>query len=258
MHLQVLLSVMNQKDFSIVENANINTDAIVINQADIFKKETFRYRNNTIQFLTFDERGVGLSRNNALMRSEADIVVFGDQDIEYVEQYEAIILNEFNSNPNADMIVFNVPSSNPNRPTYIIPKANRVRRYNCLRYGAVKMAVKMDAIRKNNIYFSLSFGGGAEYASGEDSIFIYDFIKSGLRVYSCPEIIGYVSQTSSTWFEGYNDKYFIDKGLLYKHLFPVMAPLIILQNAIKNRKTYKKHKKFTNVIKLMLSGTRKA
>lgn len=36
MDLQVLVSTMHQKDYSIIEKMNINSDAIIINQCDRF------------------------------------------------------------------------------------------------------------------------------------------------------------------------------------------------------------------------------
>ena len=44
--------------------------------------------NKTIKIYSFDERGVGLSRNSALMRADADIIVFADSDVIYNDDYE--------------------------------------------------------------------------------------------------------------------------------------------------------------------------
>lgn len=258
MTLQVLLSVMGQKDHSIIKKVGIQTDAIIINQDQEFKSETIRYKDNKIQFLTFNERGIGLSRNNALMRADADIVVFGDQDIEYVDQYESIIVSEFENNPKADMIVFNVPSKNPERLTYMIKRKSRVRLYNCSRYGAVKMAIRTDKVRQNNIYFSLMFGGGAKYSSGEDSLFIHDVIKSGLRVYACTNIIGYVAQDSSTWFSGYTDTYFKDKGVLFGYLSPRLSYLRGLAYVIRKYRTFKIDDSIQNTIRQVFSGIKES
>ena len=258
MRIQVLLSTMNQKDHSILKKARIQSDAIVINQAHAFKKEHLKYMDHNIQFLTFDEHGVGLSRNNALIRSDADIIVFGDEDIEYVDQYESIILDEFKNNPKADMIVFNVPSRNPERATYMIPRKSRVRLFNSLRYGAVKMAVRTDKLKQKNIYFSLLFGGGAIYSSGEDSIFIYSVLRSGLRVYACPSIIGYVSQQDSTWFKGYSDKYFRDKGVLYGYLSPKFAYLLGIQYVIRKYKSFGTDRSFFSILGQVFKGIREA
>jgi len=254
MRLQVLLSVMNQKDHSIVKKANLQTDAIIVNQTDEFKSEKFSHNGSEIHFLSFDEKGVGLSRNNALMRSTADIAVFGDEDIRYVDGYEEVILKEFKNNPKADMVVFNVPSDNPDRPTYHISKRTRVRVHNSLRYGAVKMAIRPDRIKKKNIYFSLLFGGGAKYSSGEDSLLIYSVLKSGLKVYASPEVIGYVSQEDSTWFTGYTDKFFVDKGVLFGSLSPKLSYVLCLQYVMRKYGTFDTDKSRREVYMLIRRG----
>lgn len=193
MDLQVLVSTMHQKDYSIIEKMNINSDAIIINQCDRFEYKKINYKGNSIDFFSFAERGVGLSRNTALMRATADICLFADEDMVYVDNYKEIVINAFKENPKADMILFNVPSKNPERPTCQIVTKGKVRWYNCFRYGAVNIAVKTEKLKKRNIYFSLLFGGGAKYSAGEDSMFIADCLRKGLKIYTHPAIIGYVT-----------------------------------------------------------------
>lgn len=251
---QILMSVMNQKDHEIIKKANIQSNAIIINQAGNFKKETFTHKGFAIQFITFDERGVGLSRNNALMRAEAGIVLLSDQSVVYEDNYTEAILAAFNDLPDADIILFNVPFEDHERRTYEITKKHRVRRYNCLRYGAVRMAFKTEPIRKKGLYFSLLFGGGATYSSGEDSLFLYDSIKAGMRVYAVPITLGRVLSHESTWFEGYTDKFFVDKGAFFKNLSPIFYKFFIIQLALRKRRTMGDGRDIKEMINLMMRG----
>lgn len=254
MKVQVLVSTTHQTDYSLLEKMNIRSDAIIINQCDINKFEEFTSNGHKIKFLSFKEQGVGLSRNTALMRSDGDICLFADDDMTYVDKYNEIISREFQKNPQADVIVFNVPSTNIERPTYIIPKPSRVKWYNSLRYGAVKIAVRTEKIKKANVFFSLLFGGGAKYSAGEDSLFIADCLRKGLEIYANPQIIGYVNQKESSWFEGYTDKYFIDKGAFFACLSKRWAWLLSLQFTLRHRNLYKNEKSSLESIKLMTEG----
>lgn len=254
MKLQVLMSVMGQTDHGILEKANISSSAIVVNQAADFKYEKIKHRGKQVLFLTLPEKGVGLSRNTALMRADADIALMADDDVTYTEGYADKVIQAFENNPKADMIVFNVTSHNPDRPSYKIKKFGRVRRYNCLRYGTYRMAIRVDKIKQKNIYFSLLFGGGAKYSSGEDSIFIYSIIKSGLKVYRSPEIIGAVEQRESTWFQGYTDKFFFDKGALFKAMSPNIYPLLIMQFIVRKKHAIAKGYGYRELLKLMKKG----
>lgn len=254
MDLQVLVSTMHQQDYSIIEKMNIQSDAIIVNQCDRNEIEEFTYKGNKIKFISLNERGVGLSRNTALMRATAEICLFADDDMFYVDGYKEIVLEEFRKNPNADLIFFNVPSTNINRPTYIITKNKRVRWYNSMRFGAVNIAIRTDRVREENIYFSLLFGGGAKYSSGEDSLFIADCIRKGLRAYSNTKIIGYVNQEVSSWFKGYTDKFFIDKGVFYAHLSKKWAKFFCLRYVLKHKDKFLSEKSWKEALDLMLKG----
>lgn len=254
MNLQVLVASMYQNDYSLIEKMNLQSDAIIINQCNENKFEKIDYEDKTINFISLNERGVGLSRNNSLMRATADICVFADEDVTYVDGYKEIILDAFKNNPDADMILFNVPSKNPKRPTHIISKNKRVRCFNCLRYGAVKIAVRTERIRHANVYFSLNFGGGAKYGSGEDSLFIMQCIRSGIKVYTNTNIIGYVSQEESSWFKGYDEKYFIDKGKLFEAIFKRWRKVLSLQFCIRHRRMFKESIKWQDAYKLMIKN----
>jgi glycosyltransferase involved in cell wall biosynthesis len=247
---------MHQNDYNLIDAMNIQSDVIVINQSDRNYFDEFMHKDNKIKFLSFNERGIGLSRNNAFMRATADICLFADDDVTYVDDYKESILMSFKNNPKADIILFNVPSTNPDRPSHQTTKKGRVRLFNCLKYGAVRIAVRTEKVREENIHFSLLFGGGAKYGSGEDSLFIFECIKKGLKVYAEPKVIGYVSQESSSWFNGYTDKFFIDKGVLFACLSKRLAWLLCLRFVIRQRNLFKSNKSVKEAFKLMIEGTK--
>ena len=71
---------MNQDDKSLIKRMNIHSDAIIINQTDSFSKETWNENGNNFEWYNLEERGVGLSRNNALLRATGNILLFADDD----------------------------------------------------------------------------------------------------------------------------------------------------------------------------------
>lgn len=235
MKIEVLASVMYQKDHLILEKMNINTNAIIVNQCDENKFEEFIFKGNKIKFISLNERGIGLSRNTALMRASSDIVLFADDDVIYNEKYENIIIDAFNKNANADMIVCNLEVTNINYKKRKLLKNNqRIRKFNALRHGAVSFAVKLEKLRYSNIYFSLLFGGGARYSSGEDSLFMFELLKHKFKIYYCDKQIGTVAQEKSTWFKGYNDKFFYDKGVIFFYLFGLGAKLMCFEYILRH------------------------
>ncbi len=250
MSLELLVSAMNIKNVSkFISSMNIKSKAIIINQTDYNAYEKF----DNIDVYSFSERGVGLSRNNALMRASSDIVVLADDDVHYVDDYEEKIIKAFEEKPDADMIIFNICSNNPKISLINIKKSRRLNMFNHLKYGGARVAFRLKSQRNNNIFFSLLFGGGCKYGSGEDTIFIHDFIKSGLKVYTSEVLIGSVDQKESTWFTGYNEKFFYDKGALYYYLFGKLSLIFMIRYAyIMRKKTH--NLSFFEVLNIMKKG----
>src|SRR5699024_7514966 len=125
-------STMHKDDFLFISEMNIQSDAIIINQTNRNSYEEFILKSkNKVKMYSFDEKGIGLSRNNALMRSTADICLMADDDMEYTDGYEEIVRNAFKKNPNADLIVFNVPILKKNGEIkQKVKKAQRIHLYN--------------------------------------------------------------------------------------------------------------------------------
>ena len=64
---------MNQVDFSLIDKMNIKGNALIINQCQVNQYHEIADEKRTVKFYSFNERGVGLSRNNALMRASSNI-----------------------------------------------------------------------------------------------------------------------------------------------------------------------------------------
>ncbi|EGP4897635.1 hypothetical protein FGV16_002417, partial [Enterococcus faecium] len=233
--MEVLVSSMN-KDMSLFKKMNIQTNAIIINQTpDIpgnfsYKQQIFD--DKTWKFYSMSEKGVGRSRNNALLRASDDIVIMADEDEVFVDGYEKIINDAYSKYPEADMIVFDVRVHNGDEIKHRVKRDGRVKFFNSFRYGTVTFTFKRDILLNNNIYFSLLFGGGAEFQSGEDSLFITDVLKNKLKVYSNKEVIADVYNDDSSWFNGYNENYLIHRGALFRAISKKFCFFLILQFAL--------------------------
>lgn len=253
MTLQLLVSAMNKEALELAQEMQLDSDAIIVSQCDHYSYEELQYRGHRIRYFAMAERGVGLSRNTCLLRADADIIVFADEDIVYSEGYQEAVLQEFAKHPEADMLLFNVKAV-PGRETYHADSFGRVRWYNCGRYPTYSFAVKREKVHKNNITFSLLFGGGAKYSNGEDSLFIRDCLKSGLKVYKVPVTIGAEKERPSTWFQGYNEKFFFDRGVLYSHLYGVWNRIMGLRFLLAHKEELCKKIPLKKAYEIMVRG----
>lgn len=253
MKLQILVSAVKKDPKSLAEKMNLQADSIIINQTDKHDYESFEYKGHQIRCYSFIEKGVGLSRNSALMRADGDILLFADEDIVYHEGAPEMILNAFQNHPKADMLFFNVKVTEERR-TYYNTDVHPVRFYNCGRYPAYSIAIKRDKLHKSRAAFPLLYGGGAKYSNGEDSLFISDCLKAGLKAWAVPEEIGEEIPRPSTWFFGYNEKFFYDRGVLYQDLYGKMAPLMALRWLFNNRRVMFEQISMKEAWKLMRKG----
>jgi len=253
MNVQVLIATMNQVDHSLLEQMNIQTDAVVGNQCDRNEIDTFDYENHRIRWLSFAEKGVGLNRNNALMRADADIVMFSDDDMVFVDGYEKIIREAYERLPQADIIVFDLKYPDSQRKRAPIKKIEKLNARTSMRFGAARISARLDSLKINGISFNLCFGGGARFSHGEDSLFLMECVKRGLKIYSYPVVIAQLVDRESSWFEGYTEKFFFDKGVLFSLLFPRMCGLYAFAHCFKKQKRYAQYG-WKNAYKQMRKG----
>lgn len=227
MKLEVLVSAVEQNPAELISQMNLRTDAVLVNQCSGYGVETLPAGAGQARCFSMPERGVGLSRNTALLHAAGDIVLFSDEDITLVPEYEKLILRAYKTLPDADMILFNVEVA-PARRTYWNQEIRRVTWRNFGRYPAYSICAKLPALRMANVHFSLLFGGGEKYSAGEDSLFLRDCLRAGLKIYAHTACIGRERERKSTWFSGYHEKFFKDRGVLYAQLYgPLALPLAL-------------------------------
>lgn len=233
MKIQTLVVTMDQNDHGLLEKMNIQTDALIGNQCDRNEIEAFDYNGHQIRWFSLCEKGVGLNRNTILMRSDADVCVFADDDMVFYDGYEKTVEELFQQYPRADILLLNLDEEKQTR--HKNTKAVKINRWNYGKYGAARFVIRRQAVHMAGISFSLLFGGGAPFGSGEDSIFLHDCIKHGLNVLAVPvSIARLTADRPSTWFGGYTDKLFFDKGVFFGVLYGRYGKWVALYQCIKH------------------------
>ena len=253
--VEVLVACMHQKDDSLYTEMNLSTDAILANQCDEFFYKAYEKENGcTVKLISTADRGVGKNRNKALTFASGEYILCADQDMIYADNYAEIVESAYKKCPDADIIVFNLeylnrftPGRNPGR------KFKRIHFWNSMRYGTARVSMRRAAVEKACLSFSVLYGGGAKYSSGEDSLFIRDALRKGLKMFYCPVVIAKVKQEESSWFRGYSEKFFIDKGVLIANAFPILKHALVYYFAYR-MKNLSKDYNFFKICKLMKKG----
>lgn len=253
MTLQMLIAGLNIVPQKLLEGMNPECGGILIHQCEEEHVEELHVAGQTFCVVSSTERGVGRSRNMAFDRAEADYILFSDEDIVYEKGYAEHVLREFEELTDADIILFNVKVCQERR-TYWNTKRKRVYRYNCGRFPAYSIAAKRTAIEKAGVRYSLLFGGGAKYSNGEDSLFLRDCAAAGLKLYTSPVCIGEEIPRESTWFHGFTEKFFFDRGVLFTFLYGGMAPIWALRFVLTKKEMFSGEIKRGQAWKLLRKG----
>ena len=255
--VQVLVAAMDEGGASLARRLGITTDAVIGCQCDkngmdretVGESEIFTYYST--------KRGVGRNRNLALTHATACYCLIADDDMRYLDGYGETVEKAFDSYPEADVIIFNVDEPRRKKP-YVIQKPFRVGWSNFMRFATFRFAIRTASVRKFGILFDLNFGGGTKYGHGEDSLFLADCLKAGLTVLALPDTVATLTYTrESTWFQGFNDKYFNDQGALYAAISRRHYRFLCLQDVLRHRKKYAVHGGTVENYKMMVRGSKK-
>lgn len=220
MKVEVLVATMHQNDHSLVERMNIQTDAVIINQCDREDHEEFEHNGKRIKFISNKERGLSRSRNLAIKSASGDICIIADDDIVYQDGYEEMVKKAYEEIPQADIIVFDIAYEDIPEKSWKFGKEKLQMGYRrALQVNSVRITFKLNAIKNKNIRFNTLFGAGSIYNHGEENIFIKECLDKGLKIYYYPKTIASISSGDSTWFKGFDEKYFFDIGAIYYELF---------------------------------------
>jgi glycosyltransferase involved in cell wall biosynthesis len=251
--VQVLVSTMNQESpMKLVQNMRINK-YVIINQ--ITKNINIPKNNssNKNRILSLNERGLSRSRNKAMLNSSAEICVIADDDMDYVDDYETIVLKGFNKYPEADIIAFYVDSDDERQKKEKL-KEGQLNLLMTMKIASWNIAFRRKSIIDSGLVFDENFGTGTENYMGEENIFLFDCHNKGLKIYYIPLKIATLRNSQSTWFNGYDKKYFSVKGKVFYRMSHILWPILIIQFAIRKKKLYENQLNIIRALQTMFKG----
>lgn len=256
MKLEVLVTTMHQKDFSKYSEMNLQTDAVIANQADFNEWEETEINGKRVKFVTTNTRGLSKNRNIAISNiNNADLIMFSDDDLKFYDGYEKIIVDEFKNHPEAEAIKFNINCISCKKLAMAeIKNFHPLNRMQVTSSGVCCLAIKRDVFLKLNIKFNERFGSGTENYCGEDTIFLQELLKKGLKLYASPVFVADIDQTDSTWFEGHNEKFFTVAGMIINEIYPLLSYLLVIRSAFKASRRKTSNLSFLQILKCYYRG----
>lgn len=233
MVFQVLISTLSKKAEQFI---SFPFPVLVISQG---VEESEQIESN-FSFFGFEEKGISRSRNRALEKSEADIVLFADDDLVFVNDLQSKVTRAFQNFPNADVITFRVqtPEGQPYKDSYKNEPFFHTRS-SIFKVSSVEIAVRSSRIKEAKIKFDEHFGLGSQFKSGEEVIFLNDCLNAGLKLMYVPEVL--VVHPIESSGKILDAGYFRSKGAIVKRLYG-FTPLLVLGLLFIIKQLFKKQK----------------
>lgn len=259
--IEVLVTTMHQSSFDIYSRMNLKTDAVIANQTDKNDYSESIVDGCTIKLISTDSRGLSRNRNIAMAHAsqKADYVLFADDDLIFNDDYEALILSEFEKHPEAEAIKFNLHDLSENRKISMrrIEHFEEATQHNMSSSGVCGLVLKGEMLKKHSLHFHENFGAGTENYCGEDTIFLMETLRKKVKLYRSPIDIAGIDQTKSSWFEGHDKKFFETAGMVLGTIYPVLSNLIVIRSAYKFSKRRDTELSFFSILSCYYKGIRR-
>ena len=256
--LQVLVTTMHQTDLSKYTQMNLQTDAVIANQADRNELLTEDIKGCNVQLVTTATRGASRNRNIALAHADqkAEYIMFSDDDLVFTDGYEQLVVSEFEAHPEAEAIKFNVHDLSATRRISMrrISKFEKATRRNMSSSGVWGLVIRANELKKYDLRFHENFGPGTENYCGEDTIFLMEMLKKKIKLYRSPVDIAGIDQTESSWCQGCEERFFITKGKVFRTIMPHMAYPLSVYSALRFSKRKDCPMKFSQILKYYYKG----
>ena len=255
MTLTLLIACMHEKDTSIIERSNVQTDVVVVNQCDHDSIKEFDFVNKKGQtchakFICTTERGLSRSRNMAIRNAWGDVCLICDDD-EYMEDdYEYTILSAYQAHSNSIVNTFSLIRKDCDRK--YPAKSKRLGFIDTLHTNSLQISFDRQIVLDNKITFDEMMGSGTGNGGGEENHFMIDCYKTGGPMYYTPINIATVLPGESQYFHGYDKKWCTNFGWSSRRLLgPFLGALYILHFAVKN---HDKYNEYVTIVQMLTSA----
>lgn len=217
MKFEILMACMHQSDDTLVKKSNITGNVVVINQCDREDMTEYPTAEGTARMYSATQRGLTKSRNMAIRKSDADICLLCDDDEVFVDGYEKKILTAYETLPQADVIIFKMV----NRPPSFEDKILRLRFPQTMKVSSWQISFRRQRLLDTGVRFDELLGAGTGNGAEEELKFLTDCEKAGLVIYYVPEAIATVAQEESTWFGGFTEQFFENRGATTRYILGI-------------------------------------
>lgn len=253
MKFEILLSCMNLQDEDIVAKSRITSDTLIVNQCQSDGYREYDRDGHSVKIYSVNDRGLTKSRNFAIKKSSADICLLCDDDEVFAENYEKGILDAYKAIPDADVIIFDIGNQKTGQKSF----SKKLGYFDLMHVASWQISFRRKSLVDGGIYFDERMGAGSGNGAEEEFKFLTDCRKKGLGIYYVPFVIADVAQTKSTWFKGYDEEFFINRGNTTRYIMGyIPATLYAVYYSIRKRHQFGDSVSWHRALRLIMQGIR--
>lgn len=253
MTLEVLMSCMHQQDATLVGRSGLTGDVVMVNQCDRDGSAQYDTPLGNVRMFSTTQRGLTKSRNLAIEQAKADICLVCDDDEHFVPDYDSRILKAYQDIPQADVIIFKMVD----RPSSFSDKVQRLRFPKTMKVSSTQISFRRQRLLDTAVRFDPLLGAGSGNGAEEELKFLLDCQKAGLRIYYCPVEIASVAQEQSTWFSGFDETFFENRGATTRYILGApLAVLYAVYYVLRKGKLYRVNLTAMQALKAIFRGIR--
>lgn len=223
---EILLSCMFLSDSKeMIKRSHITSDTVIINQCDEENYKEENICNALLRTFSVTDRGLTKSRNLAISKSQADICIICDDDEIFNEGYEKAVLSAYDALPDADIIIFDMVD----RPLKWGDSIKKLSYIDLMSVSSWQITFRREKLLASGVLFDENMGAGSGNGAEEEFRFLTQCRKAKLRIYHYPFRLASVAQTQSTWFKGFDEEFFVNRGNTTRYIMGL--PLSVLYAA---------------------------
>ena len=223
---EILLSCMFLSDSKeMINRSHITSDTVIINQCDEENYKEENIGNALIRTFSVTDRGLTKSRNLAISKSQADICIICDDDEIFNDGYEKAVSSAYDALPDADIIIFDMID----RPLKWGNSIKRLGYIDLMSVSSWQITFRHEKLLASGVLFDENMGAGSGNGAEEEFCFLTQCRKAKLRIYHYPFRLASVAQSQSTWFKGFDENFFVNRGNTTRYIMGL--PLSVLYAA---------------------------
>ncbi len=209
-----------------------------------------------VTYIQADSAGLSKSRNMALSIASSPYVWIMDDDVQIFPDSYDFLIKLIDSVICCDLFLLNFTVNAKENKAFFIGEQNSLSlksksRFTVFNVSSINMLIKLDFVRKHNIFFNEKFGLGTDLPSGEEFLFCQDILSNGGQMQQTNIVVSKHPPVTSGMDFYSSDEKLRAKKMIFLHAFGIPGWIFFLLFLIKKSPVLIRSKSISRVFKVL-------